>query len=171
MVQNRAFLRTEGPTRWRMRTKTGWMKLWTGLGNLDRTHYHTVRWDSMKWVISESSAVQFVLFHFSHFPVLQICLILSRGEWSIRHYVKNASKVAQRGKEWIAFDDPETVYQKVAWQRKLARSFITSSSFVRRRCLPCRRAWAAWCSGQSTPTTSAAAATTSPTHWLTHRSK
>lgn len=61
-----------------------------------------------------SSAVQFVLFHFSHFPVLQICLILSRGEWSIRHYVKNASKVAQRGKEWIAFDDPETVYQKVA---------------------------------------------------------
>lgn len=39
--------------------------------------------------------------------------MLSRGDWTIKHLKKNAAKVAQRGKQWISYDDPETVYQKV----------------------------------------------------------
>lgn len=43
----------------------------------------------------------------------QICLIVSKGNYTVKHLTKNASKVAYRGKQWISYDDPETVYQKV----------------------------------------------------------
>jgi GH18 family chitinase len=98
----------------------------------------------------------------------QICLIVSRSGWNIKHLAKNAAKIAVRGKQWISYDDPETVYQKVRsvtsagrqHQQSLINLFVV---FTRRRCLRCRRASAASCSGRLTLTTSAAVATTFPT--------
>lgn len=65
---------------------------------------------------------------FTFFPLSQICSILSSGDWTIKHLLNNASKVARRGKEWIAYDDPETVYQKVCF---LVNAFL----FLNERCL------------------------------------
>lgn len=118
-----------------------------------------------------TSSLQMILqFHFSHltfnhFRSIQICLVLSRGEWTIKHLRKNASKIAFRGKQWISYDDPETVYQKVCefmdanreLPLKHATKVINQSLFVcllftyplfyspppDRQCLLSREAWAA----------------------------
>ncbi|CAO1394801.1 unnamed protein product [Diamesa hyperborea] len=45
----------------------------------------------------------------------EICEQLSQGNWTVKHLIKNASKVAFKGKQWISYDDPETVYQKTAF--------------------------------------------------------
>ncbi|CRK99605.1 CLUMA_CG012917, isoform A [Clunio marinus] len=42
----------------------------------------------------------------------EICLVLSHGNFTVKYLKKNASKIAYSGKQWIAYDDPETVYQK-----------------------------------------------------------
>lgn len=61
--------------------------------------------------------------------IKQICYILSRGVWNTRHLLKNASKVAQRGKQWIAYDDPETVYQKVK-SDQLSDTFLATKPSI-----------------------------------------
>lgn len=63
---------------------------------------------------------------------MKICQILSQGGFTIKHLVKNASKIAQREKQWIAYDDPETVYQKVKLLRQtfVMRRVINQLMFV-----------------------------------------
>jgi chitinase len=43
----------------------------------------------------------------------EICEKLLEGGWKIKYLTKNAAKVAVKGNEWMSYDDPETVYQKV----------------------------------------------------------
>jgi hypothetical protein len=44
--------------------------------------------------------------------------------------VKNASKIAVRGKQFIAYDDPETVYQKVSIVTNTAEAPQIINQFV-----------------------------------------
>lgn len=58
-------------------------------------------------------ANDFAFLFLMNYYSLQICEQLSQGNWTVKHLIKNASKVAIKGKQWISYDDPETVYQKV----------------------------------------------------------
>lgn len=45
---------------------------------------------------------------------MKICENLSHGNWTVKYLQNNAVKYAYSGTQWVSYDDPDTVKQKVS---------------------------------------------------------